>query len=292
MSAKPTIAANPANETEPQPLPIRRALISRLRQERRRRASRAVWTEALGVEIVSTGGTAAALREGGVAVRTVEELTGAPEILDGRVKTLHPRLHGGAAARCATTPARRNPGGRGHRDDRPRLHEPLPVRARRGSARCRRCRGDREHRHRRAGDDPRRRQEPPLRSRRRQAGELRRGARRARGGRGHDLGRHPTLARQRSLRGHRPLRRRDQRLVRRSLRGLPDPPNGLDGEVHRPLLRREPAPAGGALHGGRRPRPRARAASRRSTARTSRSTTSSTSTPRATCSPTSTARPA
>ncbi len=47
----------------------------------------------LGVEIVSTGGTAAALREGGLKVRDVAELTGSPEILDGRVKTLHPRLH-------------------------------------------------------------------------------------------------------------------------------------------------------------------------------------------------------
>ncbi|MEK6325984.1 MAG: bifunctional phosphoribosylaminoimidazolecarboxamide formyltransferase/IMP cyclohydrolase [Actinomycetota bacterium] len=47
----------------------------------------------LGVEIVSTGGTAAALREGGLEVQDVAELTGSPEILDGRVKTLHPRLH-------------------------------------------------------------------------------------------------------------------------------------------------------------------------------------------------------
>src|SRR6266540_7229891 len=47
----------------------------------------------LGVEIVSTGGTARALREAGVEVRDVAELTGSPEILDGRVKTLHPRLH-------------------------------------------------------------------------------------------------------------------------------------------------------------------------------------------------------
>ena len=47
----------------------------------------------LGVEIVSTGGTAAALREEGLEVRDVAELTGSPEILDGRVKTLHPRLH-------------------------------------------------------------------------------------------------------------------------------------------------------------------------------------------------------
>src|SRR5207247_4341215 len=47
----------------------------------------------LGVAIVSTGGTAAALRDGGVEVTDVAELTGSPEILDGRVKTLHPRLH-------------------------------------------------------------------------------------------------------------------------------------------------------------------------------------------------------
>ncbi len=49
----------------------------------------------LGVELVSTGGTARALREAGLRVREVEELTGFPEMLDGRVKTLHPRVHGG-----------------------------------------------------------------------------------------------------------------------------------------------------------------------------------------------------
>ncbi len=47
----------------------------------------------LGVEIVSTGGTAGTLRDGGVDVTDVAEMTGSPEILDGRVKTLHPRLH-------------------------------------------------------------------------------------------------------------------------------------------------------------------------------------------------------
>jgi phosphoribosylaminoimidazolecarboxamide formyltransferase/IMP cyclohydrolase len=50
---------------------------------------------ALGVELVSTGGTARALREAGIAVRDVSELTGFPELLDGRVKTLHPKVHGG-----------------------------------------------------------------------------------------------------------------------------------------------------------------------------------------------------
>src|SRR6476620_5885641 len=47
----------------------------------------------LGIEIVSTGGTAAALREADLEVRDVAELTGSPEILGGRVKTLHPRLY-------------------------------------------------------------------------------------------------------------------------------------------------------------------------------------------------------
>ena len=57
---------------------------------------------ARGVEIVSTAGTAAALREGGVEVTLVEDLTGAAEMLGGRVKTLHPahpRRHPGAARR-------------------------------------------------------------------------------------------------------------------------------------------------------------------------------------------------
>jgi phosphoribosylaminoimidazolecarboxamide formyltransferase/IMP cyclohydrolase len=52
-----------------------------------------------GIEILSTGGTARALREAGVAVREVSDFTGAPEILDGRVKTLHPRIHGGILGR-------------------------------------------------------------------------------------------------------------------------------------------------------------------------------------------------
>jgi phosphoribosylaminoimidazolecarboxamide formyltransferase/IMP cyclohydrolase len=51
--------------------------------------------QALGIEIVSTGGTARTLREGGVKVVDVSELTGFPEILGGRVKTLHPKIHGG-----------------------------------------------------------------------------------------------------------------------------------------------------------------------------------------------------
>jgi phosphoribosylaminoimidazolecarboxamide formyltransferase/IMP cyclohydrolase len=51
-----------------------------------------------GVEIVSTGGTAKLLREAGVAVTDVAEITGLPEMMDGRVKTLHPKIHGGLLA--------------------------------------------------------------------------------------------------------------------------------------------------------------------------------------------------
>jgi len=48
-----------------------------------------------GVEILSTGGTAKTLREGGLKVTDISEYTGFPEMLDGRVKTLHPKVHGG-----------------------------------------------------------------------------------------------------------------------------------------------------------------------------------------------------
>lgn len=49
----------------------------------------------LGIEILSTGGTAAKIREAGIEVMDVSEFTGFPEMLDGRVKTLHPKVHGG-----------------------------------------------------------------------------------------------------------------------------------------------------------------------------------------------------
>src|SRR5579871_2110002 len=52
-----------------------------------------------GVAILSSGGTAKALAAEGVAVETVESYTGSPEVMDGRVKTLHPRVHGGILAR-------------------------------------------------------------------------------------------------------------------------------------------------------------------------------------------------
>src|ERR1700738_1892324 len=52
----------------------------------------------LGVEIISTGGTARAMQEGGVPVREVSEVTGFPEMLDGRLKTINPRIAGGVLA--------------------------------------------------------------------------------------------------------------------------------------------------------------------------------------------------
>lgn len=73
--------------------PIRRALISV--SDKSGVAEFAAMLSRHGVELVSTGGTARMLREAGLAVRDVSELTGFPEMLDGRVKTLHPKVHGG-----------------------------------------------------------------------------------------------------------------------------------------------------------------------------------------------------
>jgi phosphoribosylaminoimidazolecarboxamide formyltransferase/IMP cyclohydrolase len=58
-----------------------------------------------GVELLSTGGTAKALREAGLAVKDVSEHTGFPEMMDGRVKTLHPKVHGGLLGRDGTDDA-------------------------------------------------------------------------------------------------------------------------------------------------------------------------------------------
>jgi phosphoribosylaminoimidazolecarboxamide formyltransferase/IMP cyclohydrolase len=76
--------------------PIRRALVSVFDKTGLTDLARAL-AEA-DVEIVSTGSTAATIREAGFAVTDVSEVTGSPEMLDGRVKTLHPRIHGGILA--------------------------------------------------------------------------------------------------------------------------------------------------------------------------------------------------
>ena len=79
------------------PVRVRRALISV--SDKTGVADLAKTLAGLGVEILSTGGTASALREAGIEVTDVSEFTGQEEILDGRVKTLHPRLHAALLAR-------------------------------------------------------------------------------------------------------------------------------------------------------------------------------------------------
>ena len=74
-------------------VPVRRALISL--SDKTGLEELASGLARHGVEIVSTGGTAAKLREAGAEVRDISDLTGFPEMMDGRVKTLHPKVHGG-----------------------------------------------------------------------------------------------------------------------------------------------------------------------------------------------------
>src|SRR5262245_33848000 len=72
---------------------IRRALLSVSDKSRLAALGQALARH--GVELVSTGGTARALRDAGLEVRDISDLTGFPEMMDGRVKTLHPKVHGG-----------------------------------------------------------------------------------------------------------------------------------------------------------------------------------------------------
>jgi phosphoribosylaminoimidazolecarboxamide formyltransferase / IMP cyclohydrolase len=82
--------------TQPGDVRIRRALLSV--SDKTSVVDFARGLAELGVELVSTGGTAAALREAGLEVRGIEDFTGFPEIMGGRVKTLHPRLYAGLLA--------------------------------------------------------------------------------------------------------------------------------------------------------------------------------------------------
>src|SRR6056297_1165956 len=76
--------------------PLRRALLSVSDKTGLVDLARAL--AARGVELLSTGGSAKAMREAGLTVRDVAEVTGFPEMMDGRVKTLHPMVHGGLLA--------------------------------------------------------------------------------------------------------------------------------------------------------------------------------------------------
>jgi phosphoribosylaminoimidazolecarboxamide formyltransferase / IMP cyclohydrolase len=94
MSAEPTQTG--IERAEPGAVRVRRALLSV--SEKTGIVAFARGLVELGVEIVSTGGTARALAEADVPVRAIEDFTGFPEMMDGRVKTLHPRLYAGLLA--------------------------------------------------------------------------------------------------------------------------------------------------------------------------------------------------
>src|ERR687889_1289746 len=82
--------------TQPGEVRIRRALLSV--SDKRGIADFARGLSELGVELISTGGTASELRAAGLEVRSISDFTGFPEIMGGRVKTLHPRLYAGLLA--------------------------------------------------------------------------------------------------------------------------------------------------------------------------------------------------
>ena len=84
------------NITPPDRVPLRRALLSV--SDKTGLVELAAELSERGVELISTGGTAKAIAQAGIPVRDVSEITGFPEIMDGRVKTLHPSVHGGLLA--------------------------------------------------------------------------------------------------------------------------------------------------------------------------------------------------
>ncbi|MDO4899794.1 bifunctional phosphoribosylaminoimidazolecarboxamide formyltransferase/IMP cyclohydrolase [Actinomyces sp.] len=97
MTARtPSATADPAIPTGAGRMPIRRALVSVYDKTGLRELAAALTAQ--GVEIISTGSTAAVIAAAGLPVTAVEDVTGFPECLDGRVKTLHPRIHAGILA--------------------------------------------------------------------------------------------------------------------------------------------------------------------------------------------------
>ncbi|MDZ7772095.1 MAG: bifunctional phosphoribosylaminoimidazolecarboxamide formyltransferase/IMP cyclohydrolase [Balneolaceae bacterium] len=98
------MALQPLESLPETPLTPKRALVSV--SDKRGLESLARALHAAGVEIISTGGTAARIRELDIPVTGVSELTGFPECLDGRVKTLHPKVHAGVLARTSHAPDR------------------------------------------------------------------------------------------------------------------------------------------------------------------------------------------
>ena len=96
------MSLQPLSSLPEEPLKINRALLSV--SDKTGIAEFAKTLHAAGVEIVSTGGTAKTIREAEIPVMDVSKVTGFPECLDGRVKTLHPKVHGGILARTSHKP--------------------------------------------------------------------------------------------------------------------------------------------------------------------------------------------
>ncbi len=129
-------------------LPARRALISVF--DKRGLTHLARGLTRLGVELVSTGGTLKFLHEEGIPVVAVSAVTGFPEILEGRVKTLHPRIHAGILARRSLAGHAAEIAEHGIDPDRPGRRQPLPL-PRDRRFRGLRGAGDRADRRRRTG---------------------------------------------------------------------------------------------------------------------------------------------
>ena len=166
---------------------------------------------ARGFELVSTGGTARALSDAGLDVIGVSTLTGFPEMMDGRVKTLHPAIHGGILARRDRADDLAGLARPRHRPRRSRRRQPVSVCRRRGQSRHAVRRARRGNRHRRAVAGPRGRQEFPRRARHGRSGRL---PARARGARRDAQPRLPVRSRAQGHCPHRGLRHRDCRDAR------------------------------------------------------------------------------
>ena len=166
----------------------------------------------MSVELISTGGTAAALRAEGLPVKDVAELTGFPEMLDGRVKTLHPSVHGGLLFVRGSAEHEKQAAAHGIAPIDLLVVNLYPFEA--TVAKGRGLRGvHREHRHRRPGADPRGGEEPRERNCGRRAGGLRARARRKCAiTAATTLDSRKTLA-AKAYRPHRGLRCRHQQLV-------------------------------------------------------------------------------
>ena len=163
---------------------------------------------ARGYELVSTGGTARALETAGIPVTGISAVTGFPEIMDGRVKTLHPAVHGGILARRGRPGRHGYPWGAWHHPDRRRRRESVSIRTDGCETRHRVQPPDRRDRHRRPQHGPLGRKELPGRARRGRPGRL--SARRRRAGAARrSVRRVPLRARKEGVCAHSCLRHGD-----------------------------------------------------------------------------------